>query len=910
MFLVIGVCHSQKLIKTFDLLNNGDSAKAEKNFVKAIKKKKEPFAATFGYGLCLMKKQPKKSFICLKKTKAKFNNSDKYFHRYMKDNYGITPALTQQKMDEVASQQLRYTLANDSTETGFRAYIRTYKGCSKVFIQKALIYQEEAAYRAAKKDTSLKKANTFLKDYPFSYRSKYIIDYIDSVIYFKSLINGNYLTLTDFWYKNPKSKYRDQAKMLTELLNPETKHGKIIDLTEEYLNDWRNKAYYSGHWKIIVFFAKRLPHMMNDTLWRMYYASKYGELNFETRWYTPEKDSMYDYYIQRGAPSMLAFKKVIEKCSYLIQKKQYQDADDVITKYEPLFPNLPQEFYYMHQLLQLNEPEAKVKKLPSQINQNLKFNLYNRNPLISPDGKTLYFTHNEIKPIVWNRYTGETKIIKKTIKDTIVFDKDIYMSELKNGVWQKARPCPGLSKRDTTLIKVNPITNETTYTKLVFHEVVSGISADGTDMIIKENETIKLAGDNNFCTASVLRHSILGSKQWSNPKTMSHLNFYFHTNPKDMPDVENENFNGRFSPQGNVVFFCANRVGIPGYNEKFTDINDYLYHMELPGVPLKVCFLHPDIYYSVKQPDGLWSYPSSIGKIINTEYGEYSPYLAADNRTLYFISEGHYGVGGTDIYMTKRTNDTTWTDWGPPINLGRNINTAGNEYDFSITADGKTAYFSSEDPLTGKITICSVELPMKYRPDSVAIFSGKITDLQGNPIPTKIQVRDEKNQKIYAEYKNKITTGEFYFGLPQDKYYGFTFNSRGYFPISDTLDATGINRKTIYKNRDYKLASESDIFEKRLSIPLEGVIFFDQNIEPSSESIPVISKLKNYLSQHEYPKVEITVYASKKDLAENRAKYIAAQLIKFGIKKEKLLYSGKQGKDKTEFRITDENLPE
>ncbi|GHE63275.1 OmpA family protein [Roseivirga thermotolerans] len=101
-----------------------------------------------------------------------------------------------------------------------------------------------------------------------------------------------------------------------------------------------------------------------------------------------------------------------------------------------------------------------------------------------------------------------------------------------------------------------------------------------------------------------------------------------------------------------------------------------------------------DLYVSFKQADGEWSQPENLGNTINTYGEEWSPFLAADNETLYFSSNAHGGFGGRDIFMSKRLNGS-WKDWSKPTNLGGAINTKGTERDYFIPASGTMAFFSS-----------------------------------------------------------------------------------------------------------------------------------------------------------------------------------------------------------------------
>ena len=70
-----------------------------------------------------------------------------------------------------------------------------------------------------------------------------------------------------------------------------------------------------------------------------------------------------------------------------------------------------------------------------------------------------------------------------------------------------------------------------------------------------------------------------------------------------------------------------------------------------------------------------------------------SPFIHFDNQTLYFSSNGHVGMGGLDIFVSRRLNDTLWSK---PVNLGYPINTFRDEDGLIVNAAGTMAYFSSD----------------------------------------------------------------------------------------------------------------------------------------------------------------------------------------------------------------------
>ena len=83
-----------------------------------------------------------------------------------------------------------------------------------------------------------------------------------------------------------------------------------------------------------------------------------------------------------------------------------------------------------------------------------------------------------------------------------------------------------------------------------------------------------------------------------------------------------------------------------------------------------------DIYVSHRLPNGRWTEPENLGPTINTAGDETTPFIHADNQTLYFTSNGHAGYGGDDLFLTKKGPKGVWCE---VENLGFPINTIENE---------------------------------------------------------------------------------------------------------------------------------------------------------------------------------------------------------------------------------------
>ena len=123
-----------------------------------------------------------------------------------------------------------------------------------------------------------------------------------------------------------------------------------------------------------------------------------------------------------------------------------------------------------------------------------------------------------------------------------------------------------------------------------------------------------------------------------------------------------------------------------------------------------------DIFCAKRNSDGSWSEPQNVGTPINTKGTEMAPFLHPDGRSLYFSSDTHIGMGGFDLFMSRRGEDGKWQE---PVNLGFPINTNGDEINFFVVADGKTAFISSQrDGGNGGYDIYTFELPEDIRSDS------------------------------------------------------------------------------------------------------------------------------------------------------------------------------------------------
>ncbi len=264
-----------------------------------------------------------------------------------------------------------------------------------------------------------------------------------------------------------------------------------------------------------------------------------------------------------------------------------------------------------------------------------------------------------------------------------------------------------------------------------------------------------------------------------------------------------------------------------------------------------------DLYVSFKQGKG-WSKPKNLGRDINTVNIESSVFLAADGKTLYFSSNGHYTYGGLDVFMSKRLDDS-WTKWSKPKNLGPKINTPENDFNYTIPASGEYAYFSSSYDSYGMSDLFRILLPQEARPEPVMLMSGQIIDVTTNkPIQAKLKYNSlpkKKDEKPTTPEEENIAEadddGSYQVILPYGENVEVYADIEGYFPVSESMEL-----------------SDDNLEELDSDNPDDPLLVFD-DAPPSEEE----KKLENELVRLEQ---ELAALKKKKQERPEPKKYITA----------------------------------
>lgn len=316
-----------------------------------------------------------------------------------------------------------------------------------------------------------------------------------------------------------------------------------------------------------------------------------------------------------------------------------------------------------------------------------------------------------------------------------------------------------------------------------------------------------------------------------------------------------------------------------------------------------------DLFISRIQSDGTWSEPVNLGPAINTADDEISPFLAADETTLYFSTKGRPGYGISDMFVCK-VLDSTWTKFSEPVNLGPGINTPGWDAYYTIPAKGDYAYFVSTNNSYGSEDIFKIKLPEELRPKKSLLISGKVLNSKTNlPIEAKISYEILPEGKNAGLAKSNASTGEYKIILPAGYKYGFLAEAPGYISVNENLDVKNLEE---YKEIEKNLYLTP--IQKGNSIRLNNIFFEFGEYQLLNDSYSELNRILEFMQNNPLIKVQINGYtdnvglaADNKVLSEKRASAVSDYLIAKGVSKNRILTKGFGSAKPVAKNDTDEN---
>ncbi len=304
-----------------------------------------------------------------------------------------------------------------------------------------------------------------------------------------------------------------------------------------------------------------------------------------------------------------------------------------------------------------------------------------------------------------------------------------------------------------------------------------------------------------------------------------------------------------------------------------------------------------------------WTAPENLGPVINTPADDMTPFIHYDDRTLYFTSgaqpvgrngdysQCHVGMGGFDIFVSQRQEDGTWST---PHNLGYPINTPDDESSLIVSADGRTAFFSSSrDGGYGEQDIYSFELPVEARPDVTICMKGVVTNAKnGGPVGADVKIIDLASGAVVANTSSDAQKGSYIVSLPAGRTYVVHVSADGYLFYSGEYElGKGVDSDWNWTPEQVNIALHP--IEAGERVALRNIFFESGRYNLLDASHVELDKVVEFLSKNATLRVEIgghTDNVGRPDdnqrLSEQRARAVYDYLVSRGIAGMRLSYKG------------------
>jgi len=319
-----------------------------------------------------------------------------------------------------------------------------------------------------------------------------------------------------------------------------------------------------------------------------------------------------------------------------------------------------------------------------------------------------------------------------------------------------------------------------------------------------------------------------------------------------------------------------------------------------------------DLFVSIKDKEGKWSLPVNMGLDLNT-IGEESPcFLAPDNKTLYFASNGRMGFGSMDIYVSRRLSDA-WTDWSEPINIGPVVNTSNAENSFIQDAAGNVAYFVRwnkqgsnlfgvpsfrEEPQVESEPLEN-EVPLKetwsFKPEPTLLISGFTLNKNTNEVvQSEIKYYDFTTGTLLGKALSNAETGAYSIILQSNTYYAIEAVAEGYLSETYRIE-TGALKEASGLNYPFLLTP----IEKKQSLRLNNILFETDKFDLLPVSFLELDKIVSLMLQNKKMIIEVAGHTDdigsdsyNQQLSQKRAEAVRNYLLNKGIEAKRVIAKG------------------
>jgi len=303
-----------------------------------------------------------------------------------------------------------------------------------------------------------------------------------------------------------------------------------------------------------------------------------------------------------------------------------------------------------------------------------------------------------------------------------------------------------------------------------------------------------------------------------------------------------------------------------------------------------------DIFVSYRNSQGDWTPAQPLPPPINTPKDEFSPFIHANGKTLFFASEGHIGMGGLDLYSSDFENN----QWTTPKNLGYPINNHLDQISIFVTADGKKGYYGDRKVKNNIEEAVIMEFDM---PETITVqiktqyLKGRVLDAKTKEaLEAEIELINLSNNRIENAIKSDKVNGEYLLVLNEQTEYALEVRKKGYAFKSMRFDFSD-------KKADDLKPIEMDILldpiAKGTTFVLNNIFFDTGKWELREKSKTELNELIRFMQDNPQVRGEISGHTdnvgekkANQELSLKRAKSVYDYLVQNGIEPQRLTYKG------------------
>ena len=518
------------------------------------------------------------------------------------------------------------------------------------------------------------------------------------------------------------------------------------------------------------------------------------------------------------------------------------------------------------------------QKAPENLGSAVNSEFSELNPVISPDGRTLYFGRKNHPA---NRYGVKGS-------ETISGSQDIWFSEKVGDTWSTARRLSEVLNRDqyNTILSISPdgqtillkgaYVNGTYETRgfSISNKTTAGWTVPVKVAIPGYEQMSK--GKNEYAYLTMDGKAILlaFSRKKNSEDDDLYVSFFEEgqwTRPLELGEEINTKYSETtpfLSADGKTLYFSSDRPGGQGSQ---------------------------DIYMTRRLDDTWqhWRKPQNLGSPINTD--EYDAYysIAAKGDYAYFMS-GKGSLGKKDIFRLALESSLRDSVKESPDESGL-VNK-------SSLVGGAAPDSVKESPLRGPVN-GSTRSVTSQDSDPVVLLSGTVLNQNTGKVPEDaiVTYEDLSNGKVIGQAKPDPSTGKYKLVLPYGKNYGITAKAKGLIPTSTNLDLTTIRGRYLeLDDRDLSMVP----LVKGNTATINNLFFDLGKATLKPESAPELKRILQVMAENKTLVIEISGHTDNTGsdeintkLSLERANAVKENLLKGGIDQARIKTKG-YGKSK------------